>query len=227
MIGIGPAYDPEAACAGASAASGTTIGTYGETNSQTGYGIYGIATTSSGINYGVFGTTNSSINGWGVYAIGRLGASGTKAFRIDHPLDPENKYLMHYCAEGPEPKNIYDGTVTTDARGRAWVHLPDYFAKINKDPLYQLTVVDDSEGPGFVQVKVARKIRGNQFLIMTSAPNVEVNWEVKATRNDLWMQKYGAPVEVEKDESERGKFQHPELYGLPAERGSAYGAVER
>lgn len=203
----------------ASATSGATVGTYGESNSPAGYGIYGIATSSSGTNYGVFGTTNSSINGWGVYAIGRLGASGTKAFRIDHPLDPANKYLMHYAAEGPEPKNIYDGTARTDAQGRAWVRLPDYFEKINKEPRYQLTVVDDSAGPGFVQVKIARKIRDNRFLIMTSAPYVEVNWEVKATRDDLWMQRYGAPVEVEKSEAEKGRYQHPELYGLPADRG--------
>ena len=36
-----------------------------------------------------------------------MAGSGVKAFRIDHPLDPENKYLLHYCAEGPEPLNVY------------------------------------------------------------------------------------------------------------------------
>src|SRR5205085_63715 len=147
---------------------------------------------------------------YGVYASGRFGASGTKSFRIDHPFDPENKYLLHYCAEGPEPQNIYNGTITTDGKGEAWVELPDYYAEINKSPRYQLTVVDDTAGPGFVQVKVAHKIKGNRFMIMTSAPNIEVCWEVKATRNDRWVQRYGAPVEVDKLGTEKGKYQHPE-----------------
>jgi hypothetical protein len=154
-----------------------------------------------------------------VWAQGRLSATGTKTFRIDHPDDPENKYLLHYCSEGPEPLNVYSGSVTTDAEGIAWVQLPDYFEEINKSPRYQLTVVDDAAGSEFVQVKVARRIKENRFMIMTSAPDIEVCWEVKAVRNDRWVRTYGAPVEVEKQDLEKGTYQHPELYGLPAGKG--------
>ena len=45
-------------------------------------------------------------------------ASG--GFRIDHPLDPENRYLNHSFVESPEMKNLYDGVVTLDERGRRW-----------------------------------------------------------------------------------------------------------
>lgn len=202
--------------------------------STTGYGVYGSSTSASSavkgdaslsgsrgvygtaLTYGVYGDTYFGGSGtYGLYANGNTGASGNKSFRIDHPLDPLHKYLLHYSAEGPEPQNIYNGTVTTDKNGAAWVELPGYFDEINKQPRYQLTVVDDSASLGFVQVKVARKIRDNRFLIMTSSPNIEVCWEVKAVRNDLWNRKYGAPVEVEKPERERGKYQHPELYGAP------------
>ena len=34
-------------------------------------------------------------------------------------------------------------------------------------------------------------------------------------RNDAWMRAYGAPVEMNKPASERGRYTHPELYGQP------------
>jgi hypothetical protein len=36
---------------------------------------------------------------------GRLTA-GSKAFKIDHPLDPENKYLSYSSVESPDVMNI-------------------------------------------------------------------------------------------------------------------------
>jgi hypothetical protein len=200
------------------ATSGPCKAVLGQNDSTTGFGVFGDCSATTGINYGVWGQVASS-SGIAIHANGDFEATGVKSFRIDHPFDPENMYLKHYCQEGPEPQNVYNGMVETDAQGRAWVRLPDYFEEINKDFRYQLTVIDDSEGPGFVQVKVARKIQGNRFLIMTSAPHIEVSWEIKAKRNDLWVQKHGAPVEVEKEGRERGRFQHPELYGKPKERG--------
>ncbi len=198
--------------------SGNTYGGYFKSHSPTGRAVYGIADASGGVTYGVYGSTVSS-SGYGLFALGRSGASGTKSFRIDHPGDPENRYLMHYSAEGPEPLNIYRGTVKTNSRGEAWVQLPDYYESINKDPSYQLTVIENGDSSAFVQAKVALKIKGNRFKIRTSAPGVEVCWEVKAVRNDLWVRRNGAPVEVDKEGLERGKYLHPELYGLPASMG--------
>ncbi len=43
----------------------------------------------------------------GVFATGDLGASGTKPFIIDHPLDPENKMLRHFALESNEVLNVY------------------------------------------------------------------------------------------------------------------------
>lgn len=186
----------------AEATSGSTYGVYGQTGSPTGYGVVG-------------NTYNGTASSWALYAFGRSGASGTKSFRIDHPLDPANKYLLHYSSEGPEPLNVYSGNITTNAKGYATVVLPDYFAEINKDFRYQLTIVDDGEQNDFVMAKVVSKIRENRFTVRTSRPNIEVSWRVEARRNDLWVQRYGAPVEMDKPEAERGTYQHPELYGLP------------
>ena len=208
----------------ASSQSGTPAGVLGRTVSNTGTGVWGLSFGSSGVNYGVRGSS-SSPSGYGLWATGRTGASGTKSFRIDHPFNPENEYLLHYSAEGPEPLNLYTGNVTTDANGEAWVQLPDYFGEINKDFRYTLTVVDDTDSDQFVMAKVAREIRDNKFKIRTSESRIKVSWRVEGVRNDLWVRKYGAPVEVQKEAPEKGKYQHPELYGKPKEMGMDYRAM--
>ena len=47
------------------------------------------------------------------------------SFKIDHPQNPANKYLYHSFVESPDMKNIYDGTITTDATGFARVTMPE------------------------------------------------------------------------------------------------------
>jgi hypothetical protein len=201
--------------------SGASIG-YGvigyASNVNGGTGVLGQTASNNG--YGVVGTCGTGgQNQWGVFANGQIGATGLKPFRIDHPFDPENRYLMHYSAEGPEPQNVYNGNVRTDLRGHAWVQLPHYFSEINIEPRYQLTVVDDSASEGFVLVKVGRKIQDNRFLIMTNAPSVEVSWQVTARRNDRYVRAYGAPIELMKPAHEVGTYQRPELYGKPESMG--------
>jgi hypothetical protein len=220
----------------ATASSGTNYGVYGRSDSTDGRGVLGWATASSGGAWGVVGLTSSPASnaygvigfepsgsaGHAVYANGSFAATGTKSFQIDHPLNPENYYLNHFCTEGPEPYNVYRGNVVTDAKGYATIQLPDYFESINRDPTYHLTIVDDGERDDFVLVKVVRKIRNNQFTIRTSAPHVEVSWRVEAIRNDRYVQKYGYKTEQEKEDSIKGKYVQPELYGMPKEYGIHY-----
>ncbi len=211
--------------------SASTIGVFGQSAGGTGVsgsaslsggaGVEGVATSSSGPNYGVVGRTNSNAPlAFGVFSQGNLGATGLKPFRIDHPFDPENEYLYHYSTESPEPLNVYRGTTITDAQGYAWITLPDYFAEINIDPSYQLTVVDSTDD--FVLAKVTHEIAENRFEIRTNKPKVKVCWRVEAKRNDLWVRAHGAPVEVKKEGREKGTYQQPELYGKPKEMGLGY-----
>jgi hypothetical protein len=60
------------------------------------------------------------------------------------------------------------------------------------------------------------------FRIAGGAPGAKVSWRVEALRSDLWVQKRGAPVEIEKQDLEKGTYQHPELYGMPKEKGMNY-----
>jgi hypothetical protein len=140
-------------------------------------------------------------------------SKGGGSFKIDHPLDPENKYLYHSFVESPDMMNIYNGNVTTDETGDVTVELPEYFESLNRDFRYQLTVIGT-----FAQVIVAEKIKGNHFRIKTNAPNVEVSWQVTGIRHDAYANKNRIKVEEDKPERERGFYLHPEAFGQPEER---------
>lgn len=103
----------------------------------------------------------------------------TKAFTIDHPVDPVNKVLRHFCMEGPQVWNVYAGNAKL-RNGRAIVYLPDYYTKLNKvgSEVYQLTAVGD-----FANLFVAEKVSDNLFLIKGDK-NVEVSWNIKVLRGD-------------------------------------------
>ncbi|HLF65796.1 MAG TPA: hypothetical protein VI603_18690 [Saprospiraceae bacterium] len=122
---------------------------------------------------------------------GILTVNGGKMFKIDHPLDPDNKYLIHSCVESPDMMNIYNGNVTTDANGFAQVLLPDYFEALNEEFRYQLTCIGQ-----FAQAIIAEKISDNKFTIQTDKPNVEVSWQVTGVRHDPAALKYKQPVEA-------------------------------
>jgi hypothetical protein len=141
-------------------------------------------------------------------------SKGGGSFKIDHPLDPENKYLYHSFVESPDMMNIYNGNITTDENGEAHVQLPDWFDALNRDFRYQLTVVGT-----FAQAIVGEKLKNNRFTIRTSAPNVEVSWQVTGIRKDAYAEKHRIPVEQMKPELERGFYLHPDAFNLPEERG--------
>jgi hypothetical protein len=144
--------------------------------------------------------------------VGNLSKSGG-SFKIDHPLDPENKYLYHSFVESPDMKNIYDGNVTTDANGEAVIEMPDYFEALNRDFRYQLTVIGS-----FAQAMVADEMKDNRFRIKTNAAGVKVSWQVTGIRQDAYANKHRIPVEEVKPEKERGFYLLPELYNQPEER---------
>lgn len=192
-------------------------------NGKTDNGIRGETTGafSAGVSGGMGEPT-----GYAMYSNGRMHVSGTLtksagAFRIDHPLDPENKYLVHSFVESPDMMNVYNGNVTTDESGVAWITMPDYFEALNRDFRYQLTVLDESD-TGFALAKIYRPMKDRKFAIRTSAPNTKVSWQVTGIRKDPWAEKNRIQVVEEKNRYEKGTYQSPEAYGLPAERGLGY-----
>ena len=173
------------------------------------------ATGTSTTKYGIYARAGGGLANYAGYFFGNVQvdgnftATGIKAFRIDHPLDPANKYLNHFAMESPDVLNVYNGNIVTDANGKATVKLPDYFDAINKDFKYQLTIVDETQ---FAMARVSKKVANNTFEIMTSVPNIEVSWQVTAVRSDKTALKFAWPAEMNKPANERGKYLEPELY---------------
>jgi hypothetical protein len=141
-------------------------------------------------------------------------SKGGGGFKIDHPLDPANKYLSHSFVESPEMLNIYRGNITTDDRGEATIDLPDYFATLNRDFSYHLTIIGQ-----MAQAAVTTEIHDNRFTVQTDRPGVTVSWLVIGVRQDPWANANHIPVEEAKPQAERGFYLHPEVHEQPATRG--------
>jgi hypothetical protein len=213
---------------GVSGLSGAGFGVSGTSTSGTGVG--GSSTTATGVTgssisgTGVSGTssTGTGVFGRGPFFSFRAGVfdggitvfNGLKLFKIDHPLDPENRYLLHTCVESSEMKNVYDGVARLDEDGSAWVELPEWFEALNGDLRYQLTAVGGS-APG---LHVAEELSGNRFKIGGGQEGMKVCWQVTGSRKDPAAAAHPFEVEQEKREAERGRYLEPSLYDAPEER---------
>jgi hypothetical protein len=139
-----------------------------------------------------------------VFANGDVFVRGTLtkdagSFRIDHPLDPEHKYLSHSFVESPDMMNVYNGNVTLDENGRATVELPDYFEALNRDFRYQLTAIG-APGPNLY---VAEGVKGNRFRIAGGRPYAHVSWQVTGVRQDTYANEHRIKVEDDKPREEK------------------------
>jgi hypothetical protein len=208
--GVGVSGSGDTGVAGYSSTS-SGFGVYGRSDSS-GVGVYGFSGTGSGVR----GDSPNGLAGdftGNVRVTGSL-SKGGGSFKIDHPLDPENKYLSHSFVESPDMLNVYNGNIITDEQGDGAITLPDWFEALNKDFRYQLTVIGQ-----FAQAIVSSKIRQNRFTIKTDKPNVEVSWQVTGIRQDAWANAHRIPTEEKKPESERGRYLHPAVHGQPEEKG--------
>jgi hypothetical protein len=184
-----------------------------------GAGCFGIGLCGDGV---VGESAPSSFGGSNGYAgnfAGDINVSGavfamTKDFKMDHPLDPANKYLFHASVESSEMMNIYTGNVVTDARGEATVKLPDWFDVLNTDFRYQLTAIGQPS-PGLY---IAREISGGSFQIAGGLPGTKVSWQVTGVRQDPYAKAHPLIVEQEKEPRLKGFYIQPELYGQPEEK---------
>ena len=163
---------------------------------------------------GSAGTFHGDVSVSGGLEADSLHVSGTKNFKIDHPLDPENKYLYHAAIESSEVMNLYTGKITLDANGEAVVQFPEWFQALNKDFRYSLTPIG-APGPNLY---IAEEISDNRFKIAGGAAGMKVSWQVTGVRQDAYMRAHPMKVEVEKSEKERGHYLRPELFDQPEEK---------
>lgn len=213
-------------------------GVTGESSSSGGWDDAGVRGTSDGINSnGVIGRADNGQDAYGVWGISANGYAGffhgkvrvtgqlTKpgiAFLIDHPLDPENKYLSHSGVESPDMKNMYDGICRLDEEGSAWIELPEWFGELNRDYRYQLTAINEPAP----DLHIAEEISENRFRIAGGTTGAKVSWQVTGIRRDAWAERNRIVVEEDKPEEAIGTYLHPEVFGEPEERGEGYAREE-
>jgi hypothetical protein len=202
-----------------------SVGVYGQSYSDGGMwaqgpyiGIQANATGSDANRQAVRGDNNGAASGYAGLFYGNTWVAGTfyknaGAFRIDHPLDPANKYLNHSFVESPDMKNIYDGVATLDASGAAVVELPAWFEALNEDFRYQLTAMG-APGPNLY---IAQEIKDNRFAIAGGEPGMKVSWQVTGIRHDPYAEANRIPVEQDKAADERGLYIYPQGYGEAAD----------
>lgn len=234
----------------ARATSGTARGVIGQTRSPSGQGVYGRGPNENygylgdkdygalgrqgdntsvgylGGPHGVYGRVNSGLSGrFAGYFSGPVHVNGTLSkasgsFKIDHPLDPANKYLYHSFVESPDMMNVYNGNTITGDDGLATVELPEWFQALNRDFRYQLTVIGG--GRTWAHARVAREVSNNSFVIETSVPKTRVSWQITGIRKDPYANAHRIQVEEPKPDSERGTYLHPEAWGVPPELALGY-----
>jgi hypothetical protein len=204
-------------------------GLYGEARGTGPIGVYASAENTDpggGNAFAVYGEIypHGATYGYAGFFMGNVHANGklsklAGSFKIDHPLDPANKYLAHSFVESPDMMNVYNGNVTTDASDEAIVRLPSYFEALNRDFRYQLTVLGQ-----FAQAIVATKVHDNQFSIRSDKAGVEVSWQVTGIRKDAYAEQNRIVPEEPKSAAERGKYLYPEGHGVPEAARLAYRA---
>jgi hypothetical protein len=191
-----------------------------EGTSNTGTGVRGHSNTGIGV-------LGSTVSGWAGFFQGHIYVSGNCTgcagpTKIDHPLDPENKYLYHSTVQSPDMKNVYDGVVTLDANGEAEVVLPDWFEALNEEFRYQLTTIG-----GFAPVFISEEISGNHFKIAGGSAHMKVSWQVTGVRHDPYAEAHHVSVEEDKPADEKGKYLHPTEWGQPESKGVDYAEQQK
>jgi len=186
------------------------------------YGVHGSAQSgvSGNTGYGVYGTSVGPGTNWAGYFQGNVHVLGTLsksagAFKIDHPQDPQNKYLSHSFVESPDMLNIYNGVAVLDESGKVTVSLPSYFETLNTSFRYQLTPM----GAPMRDLHVAAEVTGNSFAIGGGVPGGKVSWQVTGVRQDA-SAKYN-PIIVEEDKApeHKGRYLDPAAHGADESKG--------
>ncbi len=207
--GAGYGIDVTSSNRSAITAEGQTDGVVATARGDGGNGVVGIA--KKGDNpYAIWGQGDGQ---WAGYFSGDVRVTGSidqslAAVKMDDPRAPTERYLNQATVVGGEMLTMYNGNVTTDAKGVAVVKVPAYVEAINKDFRYQLTTIGQ-----FAQAIVEKELKDGEFVVRTDKPFVKVSWQVSGVRNDPAAQSFGWKAEEDKSAKDKGTYLNPAAYG--------------
>lgn len=200
--------------AGVIGGSATFTGVIGFTNSETN-GQAGVA----GYNYNsLFAGCSTSVAAsgflgyktggsvYGVYAVGNIGATGTKSFLEPHPTDA-SKEIRYVSLEGPEAGTYFRGSGRT-VHGRATIEVPESFRLVTAEQ--GLTVVVTPVGE---LAQIAAISKSLNKIVIQSSKDVAFDYVVNGVRKAF--QDFQAIV-PNSDFIPRGP-EDPNFFALPAE----------
>lgn len=130
--------------------------------------------TNGSINIFPTGSGNCQVNG--AFAV-----TGTKAFIMDHPLNPDTMSLMHAATESPVNGVEYWGTATTGTGGVVTVELPAYFEALTKATGRNIQLTPAAQCS---TTPWAGPIANGRFTVNAPA-GTKVYWLVKAERQHV------------------------------------------
>lgn len=191
--------------------NGVNIAVFGTANSgaklSMNYGLRGEAKGDGNTNYGVYGEASGGTVNYAGYFYGDVYVDGSLSknagsFKIDHPLDPANKYLYHSFVESPEMRNVYYGQATTE-NGSVTITLPEWWTALNgsdkSEYTYNLTPIGN-----WSRLYIKEEIENNQFTVASLDGDCKFSWTVSAIRHDTYAENNRIQVEVEKSDEEKG-----------------------
>jgi hypothetical protein len=145
----------------------TCVGTQGPTGAP-GIGIQGNT-----------GATGESITGPTGPSSSITGPTGAKSFIIDHPLYPNDKYLIHMCLEGPEAGVYYRGKGVVLEK-ECVIELPNYVDELATDFTVYITGIYTGSG---INTYSSSLVKDGKFTVYSNK-NGEFNWCVYGKRKD-------------------------------------------
>lgn len=176
----------------------TSDNAYGETD--IGYGLGCVKDSSQLYNYqgsypgswcpitsqrGEVDATKNRFYHFNGFAGPNLNISGSKTFKIDHPIDSENTYLVHSSIEGPQVDLVYRGTATlkngtaTVAMDAYYDMLPGTWEALCREPQAWITAKND-----FMQCLGSVENGVLTIKAQDESYSGDVSWLVIAERHD-------------------------------------------
>jgi hypothetical protein len=140
--------------------------------------------------------TNDDFYVGGDLTVGGTLDKSSGSFKIDHPLDPENKWLKHSFVESPDMLNVYRANAYIE-NGECKIIMPDWFIPLNgtdpDDYSYQLTSIGQKNN-----LWVKQEMNDKGEMVFAGEKDGKFSYMITAVRHDEYAENNRIQVEEDK-----------------------------